>query len=124
MWFARHRRQGRRGRRARLGSIVAVAAGAWFAGSAPALGADPSFTGPTAFNAGNRPVSVVAADHSPHGRPDLITPNATTNGAGANTVLINTAPTGSSAPSFTGPTAFNAGNQPNSVVAADINGDG
>jgi hypothetical protein len=115
---------GRPGREARLGAIVTIAAAAWLAGVAPALGADPSFTGPTAFNAGNRPVSVVAADVNTDGKPDLITANYNTNGAGGNTVLINTTTTGATTPSFSGPTAFNAGIRPYSVVAADVNTDG
>jgi hypothetical protein len=96
----------------------------WLVAVAPAFGVAPSFTGPSPFHAANQPVSVVAADVNADGRPDLITANYGTNGAGGNTVLINTTPANAATPTFTGPTAFNARNGPGAVVAADVNADG
>ena len=90
----------------------------------PANAATPSFSGPTAFDAGAFPYSVVAADVNADGKPDLITANYITNGAGGNTILINTTPANAATPSFSGPTPFAAGTNPNSVVAADVNADG
>jgi FG-GAP-like repeat len=67
---------------------------------------------------------VTAADLNSDGKPDLATANASTNGASGNTVLINVTEPGEDLPAFDGPTAFNAGETPFSVAAADINGDG
>jgi len=92
--------------------------------AAPAVAGPPTFTGPTPFDAGNAPISVAAADVNADGKPDLISANSNTNGAGGNTVLINATPTGAATPSFTAPTAFNAGDTPRWVIAADVNGDG
>jgi hypothetical protein len=52
----------------------------------------PSFSGPTAFEAGERPVSVAAADLNADGRPDLAAANENTSGAGGNTINLNTTP--------------------------------
>jgi hypothetical protein len=86
--------------------------------------ATPAFSGPTPFNAFLRPYSVTAADLNADGRPELITANNGTDGAGGNSVLVNTTPAGAATPTFTGPTPFSASTEPTSVVAADVNADG
>ena len=92
--------------------------------SGPAAAAPPTFTGPTPFTTGSFPAAVEAADLNADGRPDLVTANANTNGAGGNTVLTNTTAAGAAVPSFTGPTAFDAFLGPSDVTAADVNADG
>jgi hypothetical protein len=84
----------------------------------------PSFTAPAPFDTGPFPLGVTAADLNDDGKPDLVTANNFTNGAGGNSVLINTTPAGATAPSFAGPIAFPAGNGPYSVTAADVTSDG
>ena len=67
---------------------------------------------------------MVASDINGDAKPDIITANSGTNGAGGNTVHINITPNGAAAPTFSGPTAFSAGNTPYSVTASDVNADG
>ena len=67
-----------------LGALIAVGAAA----SAQAL--PPTFSGASPFTAGQEPISVVAADLNADGRPDVVTGNFGTNGAGGNSVLLNT----------------------------------
>ena len=90
----------------------------------PAAAAPPTFSGPTPFTTGSFANAVTAADLNGDGRPDLVTANADTNGAGGNTVLTNTTAAGAAAPSFTGPSSFGAFLRPYDVTAADLNADG
>ncbi len=112
-----HRMRGRR----RTGALSVLTA---LALAAPAAAAPPTFSGPTPFSAGAEPIAVVAADVNGDGSADLITANFGTNGAGGNSVLLNTTAAGATTPAFSGPTPFAAGNAPGSVTAADLNGDG
>ena len=83
--------------------------------------ATPSFAAQQTFATGSAPVSVTAADVNGDGRPDLIVANATD---GTVSVLLNTTAPGAATPSFAAQQTFAAGNVPNSVTAADVNGDG
>ena len=67
---------------------------------------------------------MVAADVNGDGSADLITANFGTNGAGGNSVLLNTTAAGAATPAFSDPTPFAAGTSPGSVTAADLNDDG
>jgi hypothetical protein len=70
----------------------------------------PAFDGPTAFTAGNTPVSVAAADLNGDGRPDLATAN---NQSDNNTVLLNTTPF----PFTAGPSTLAFGSQPSGTIS-------
>ena len=85
--------------------------------------ATPAFTGPTSFAAGNGPSSLAGADFNADGRPDVASANLNTNGAGGNTILLNTTTAGAATPAFSGPTPFSAGSGPVAIVASDFNGD-
>jgi hypothetical protein len=81
----------------------------------------PSFGAATNFGAGTRPDSVAAADVNGDGRPDLLVANQGSNNA---SVLLNQTAPGAGTPSFAAATSFDTGIDPNSVAAADVNGDG
>ena len=85
----------------------------------------PSFAPVTAFStgSGSRPYSIAAADVNGDGRPDLLTANNGTNSAG---VLLNTTAPGGATPSFAPVATFftSSGASPQSIAAADVNGDG
>ena len=84
----------------------------------------PSFSAPTGFEAGDTPRSLVAVDVNRDDKPDLATANSGSSGAASVTVLRNTTTAGAAAPSFAGPTPFDAGAFPRWVAASDLNGDG
>ena len=84
----------------------------------------PSFTGPTAFGASDRPWSVATPDVNRDGRPDVVTVNADSDGPAGLSVLLNTTPAGAAVPSFEAPEPFATGPFPLSVAASDVNGDG
>jgi hypothetical protein len=70
-----------------------------------------------------------ASDVNRDGKPDLVTanynaPQVAGNAAAGNTVLINVTEPGAELPDFTGPTPFTTGDDPISVAASDLNGDG
>ena len=78
----------------------------------------------TAFTVGTRPYGVAVGDLNGDGRIDVVSTNE---GAGAGTtvsVLVNTTPNGTATPTFAAKQDFTVGTQPNSVVIADLNGDG
>ncbi len=64
---------------------------------------------------------MTAADVNGDGKPDLIVANAID---GTVSVLLNTTAPGAATPSFAAQQTFAVGNAPNSVTAADVNGDG
>ena len=86
-------------------------------GSGPAA----SFAAQQTFATGNNPYSVTAADVNGDGKPDLIVANLASNTA---SVLLNTTAPGATAPSFAAQHTFATGSYPQSVTAADVNGDG
>ena len=81
----------------------------------------PSFAAQHTFATGNAPASVTAADVNGDGKPDLIVANAVDNTV---SVLLNTTAPGAATSSFAAQQTFAVGNAPNSVTAADVNGDG
>jgi len=83
----------------------------------------PAFTAVQTFSLGGTvfPKAVVAADLNGDGRQDLIAAKYSTNSVA---VLLNTTAPGASSASFTAAQDFATGAGPNSVCAADINGDG
>ncbi len=81
----------------------------------------PSFAPQQIFATGSEPVSVTAADLNGDGLPDLIVANL---GSNTVSVLLNTTAPGATTPSFAAQTAFATGSGPESVTAADLNGDG
>ena len=81
----------------------------------------PSFAAQQTFATGSEPRSVTAADLNGDGKPDLIVANLNSNTV---SVLLNTTAPGATTPSFASQTAFATGTDPDSVTAADLNGDG
>ena len=67
------------------------------------------------------PYSVTAADINGDGKPDLIVANFDD---GTVSVLLNTTAPGRPRPSFAAQQTFATGTEPDSVTAADLNGDG
>jgi hypothetical protein len=80
-----------------------------------------SFATQQTFATGSLPNSVAAADFNGDGKPDLVVANVSTKTV---SVLLNTTAPGATTPSFAVQQTFATGNSPNSVAAADINGDG
>ena len=76
---------------------------------------------PATFAVGNAPKSVTAADVNGDGKPDLIVANANDSTV---TVLLNTTVPGAATPSFAVQQTFGTNAFPDSVTAADVNGDG
>ncbi len=83
--------------------------------------ATPSFAAQQTFATGSGPTSVTAADVNGDGKPDLIVANGNDNTV---SVLLNTTAPGAATPSFAAQQTFATGSCPNSVTAADVNGDG
>ena len=79
-----------------------------------------SFTAQTFLGAGS-PVAVTAADIDGDGRPDVLVAN---NNSGTVLVCNNITSKGSMTASLGTPQLFTVGNSPESIVSADINGDG
>ena len=83
--------------------------------------ATPSFAAQQAFTVGTAPISAATADVNGDGKPDLIVANYDDDTV---SVLINTTAPGSTAASFAAQHKFPVEHNPNSVTAADVNGDG
>jgi len=81
----------------------------------------PSFAAQQTFATGSGPRFVTAADLNGDGEPDLIVANRSDDTV---SVLLNTTAPGATTPSFAAQTAFATGSYPESVTAADVNGDG
>ena len=80
-----------------------------------------SFATQQTFATGPNPVSVTARDVNGDGRSDLIVANE---GDNTLSVLLNTTTPGATKASFDGQQTFKTGTNPESVTAADLNGDG
>ncbi|HEV7165966.1 MAG TPA: VCBS repeat-containing protein [Gammaproteobacteria bacterium] len=80
-----------------------------------------SFTAQQAFAAGNMPQAVTAVDLNGDGLPELAVVSDNDNNV---QILVNTTLLGSTTPSFAPEQAFPGVVYANSVIAADINGDG
>ncbi len=79
------------------------------------------FASQAAFAVGGGPVSVATADFNVDKLPDIVTANS---GDGTVSVLLNTTPTGATAPTFAGQVTFAVGADPVAVAVGDFNGDG
>ncbi len=80
----------------------------------------PSFAAPVTFACNPNPAAIAVGDFNDDGKPDLVV----VNGTPTVSVLLNTTPTGATAPTFTTPLTFAVGSSPNSVAVGDFNGDG
>jgi FG-GAP-like repeat len=92
--------------------------------STPAAASRPTFSGPIILSAGEAPESATSTDVNRDGKPDLVFADRGVSTSGANQLLVNTTEPGAELPTYSGPTAFPAGNGPVSIAAADLNGDG
>ncbi len=97
-------------------SAVSVLSDATTAGAT-----SPSFAAPVTFAVGGAPTSVAVGDFNGDGKPDLVITNTADDTV---SVLLNTTPTGATAPSFAPQVTFAVGAGPFSVVVGDFNGDG
>ena len=80
-----------------------------------------SFAAQKTFAVGSDPRSLTAADLNGDGRPDLAVANFA---SGTVSVLANATAAGATTASFAAQVTFAAGDNPDSVVGADFNGDG
>jgi hypothetical protein len=80
-----------------------------------------SFAAQQTFAVGSSPTGVTVADLNGDGRPDLAVADS---GAASVSVLLNNTPAGAATPTFAPQQTFTTDNNPYSVVAQDVNGDG
>ncbi len=80
-----------------------------------------SFASRVDFSTGSGPRGLAIADLNGDGRPDVLTANRYSNTL---SILLNTTAAGAAAPSFSSKQDFATGDNPQSVTAQDINGDG
>jgi hypothetical protein len=80
-----------------------------------------SFAAQQPFATGSHPTSVTAADVNGDGKPDLIVANLSDSSV---SVLLNATAPGATTPAFSAQQTLATGNQPYSVTAVDVNGDG
>lgn len=80
-----------------------------------------SFAAEQTLATGNVPDSLVAVDVDGDGKPDLVSANA---GDGTISVLMNSTGTGASTISFASQSVFAVGDDPENILAADVDGDG
>jgi hypothetical protein len=83
--------------------------------------ATPSFAAQKTFAVGSGPIAVATADLNGDGKSDLIVANGNDNTV---SVLLDTTAPGATTPSFATQQTFAVGFLPQSVTAADLNGDG
>ncbi len=85
----------------------------------------PTFATNVNYTVGQYPTAVTVADFNMDGKPDFATANDD-NGPNGNdvSVLLNTAATGASSPSFSTRTDFACQINPTTVVSGDLNNDG
>ncbi|MEG3960511.1 FG-GAP-like repeat-containing protein, partial [Microcoleus sp. herbarium2] len=81
----------------------------------------PTFAPKVDLNTGDGPVSVSIGDFNSDGSPDVATANRFSE---TTSILLNTALTGATTPTFAPKVDFTTGSFPNSVSIGDINGDG
>lgn len=85
----------------------------------------PSFATRVNVALGSTPRSVIGKDINGDGRPDLLVARSPSNTILNNvSVRINTTSPGAAVPSFGPTTNFSSGEEPNSITASDLNGDG
>lgn len=82
----------------------------------------PSFSAQQLVSVGFQVFSVIAADINGDGKPDLVVQDYF--GNSGISVLLNTTAPGAMISSFAAQQSFAVGSHPNSVTAADLNGDG
>src|SRR5690348_16832226 len=81
----------------------------------------PSFAAQLTFATAGQPYSAAAVDVNGDGKPDLIVANLSSNTV---SVLLNITAPGATTPAFSAQQTLATGNQPYSVTAVDVNGDG
>jgi hypothetical protein len=93
-----------------------------FLNTTPTGSSIAAFSPPVLFNSGaSNTISVAAADLNGDSKPDLAVAHRTSNTVG---VLLNTTPPGSSVPTLASQGTVSTQNNPQSVAAADLSGDG
>jgi hypothetical protein len=98
-------------------SVIVANIGSYHAASADTLRFLPQQT----FDSGSGASNVTATDINGDGRLDLVVANSN---ASSISVLLNTSVPGSAVVTFATRVAFDTGSSPNSLSAADVNGDG
>jgi hypothetical protein len=80
-----------------------------------------SFAPQASFAVGNAPFGMAVSDLNGDGKPDIVQTNGVD---GTISVLLNTTPTGATAPTFAAQQTFAVGADPDRVAIGDVNGDG
>jgi hypothetical protein len=90
----------------------------------PVGASTPTFADQQTFRVGDFPGGLAVADFNGDGRPDLAIASGPNKATSALSVLLNTTAPGAATASFAAQQTFAVGDEPISVVAADLNGDG